>query len=675
MQGPPTPLFRPGSGRVFLAAAAAIALVAGGCSSSPLAEESDRDLRRSVIETIRRESADAKSNPNPRQVERETGVERLGISPKILDELNTMGGPTSYQSVSLPLNEDLLGRPQKVVAITLQHAVKTAVENNLQVQFARLAPALSEAQVVQAEAAFDWTFFQNLNYTNQDAPRARNSLAPSTTGLTSDVQQNVVSTTGLRQRLTSGGQLTVQQDLTYSDPDTPGQLVSPDPNTQLGVLLQFDQPLLRNFGSDVALAEVQLNRNAERNAISQLKRDLIRTVTDTEKTYWTLVRSHRDLLILQRLLTRGVEVRDQLEIRSKLDAIPAQIADAKARIERRKADLLRGQNALRQTSDRLKALMNDPDLPVGSDILVVPIDDVVDAPISFSLLDSIETAISQRPEIQQSVLSIDDTSIRQNLAESGRLPQLDLRLQTRWWALEEDAADAYAEVFDGNFIDYLVGMQFEQPIGNRRAEAEFRRRRIERSQAVISYRNTVQQVMLEVKGTLDNVATNFRLIEQTRVGRVAASEVLRALLVEKETIAGKTVERLDLELNRQEQLAQAERDEIGALVDYNSSIADLYAAMGTALERNRIEFVVPKAEEILMARPVRRSSNTGDSPPTDAPTPQAEPSDVPPTDAAPPGSDGSATPTEDPAAPPADADPDPTPAPVPDEEPKEPGTR
>ena len=41
------------------------------------------------------------------------------------------------------------------------------------------------------------------------------------------------------------------------------------------------------------------------------------------------------------------------------------------------------------------------------------------------------------------------------------------------------------------------------------------------------------------------------------------------------------------------QLTQAERDEIGALVDYNTAIAALHAATGTALERNRIQFVVP----------------------------------------------------------------------------------
>ncbi|MFI4898792.1 MAG: hypothetical protein ACIARR_13340, partial [Phycisphaerales bacterium JB059] len=49
----------------------------------------------------------------------------------------------------------------------------------------------------------------------------------------------------------------------------------------------------------------------------------------------------------------------------------------------------------------------------------------------------------------------------------------------------------------------------------------------------------------------------------------------------------------------QEALASAEINEIQALVQYNTSIANLYAAMGTALERSRIDLVVPDANQVL----------------------------------------------------------------------------
>lgn len=588
--------------RGVLAVAPAVLLVLSGCASS-VWTESEKELHRSVAETVKRETADGERVPGKQVTTRESGVDRLGIAPQFIPELEKMAGPGSYVGISdlrkryEQVGVDLAGRQIRTVGVSLERAVRDGVEYNLAVQFARLAPAVSEAQVVAAEAAFDWTFFSNLDYANTDEPRVATAIGGTTFGSRANTNQQVRSVTGLRRPLLSGGQLSVQQELNYTDDDSPNQNNLPDPANALGYTLQFDQPLLRNFGSGVAQSEIRLNRNAERNSVQQLRRDLIRTVTDIERTYWQLVRAHRELQIIYRLYERGVEVRDVLRQRRNLDATPAQIADAVARTERRRADVMRAQNQIRQLSDRLKALINDPQMPVGSEVIIAPVDAAIDAPIEYSMLDAVQTAIDNRPEVQQAILSIDDTSIRQSVADNARLPRLDLRLQTRFNSLEENVASAYDEVFDGDFVNYLVGLQFEQPIGNRKAEADFRRRRLERSQAVISYRNTVQQVLIEVKNALNNITTNYRLIEQTRISRVAATEVLRTLKIENEKLKGLTVERLDLELTRQESLASAERDEIAALTDYNISIAEMSAAMGTALERNRIEFVVPQVDE------------------------------------------------------------------------------
>lgn len=571
----------------------------GGCTS-PLAEQTERDLRRSVIDSVRRELAPSDADRDPIQTTREPGLERLNLPQRAMPELETMGGPASYDARSIAVGQDLHGRDTRTVAIGLQRAIRSAVERNLGVQFARIGPAVAEAEVVAAEAAFDWTFFSTNNYANTDEPRTRTLSGGFPSGNRSFQEQNITSTTGIRRQLATGGQFTLQQEWVYADNqsiDGGGQV--PNPANALGVAAQFDQPLLRNFGSDVSQAQIRINRNAERGRVAELKRDLIRTVTETERTYWQLVQAHRDLLILERLLQRGEQVRDQLRQREKLDATPAQIADAVARVESRRADVMRAQNALRNRSDALKAIVNDPELTVGSETLLLPSDLAIDEPVRFSLFDAINDAMSNRPEIQQAILSIDDTSIRQVVADRARLPQLDLRLQTEFNALNDSAGGAYEDVFDGDFVNYLVGLVFEQPIGNRRAEADLRRRRLERMQAVVSYRNTVQQIVLELKTALNNVATNYRLIEQTKAARFAAAEVLRALLVEKETIGRYTVERLDLEFNRQEGLANAEREEIRALTEYNIAIAEWTAAQGTTLERNGIAFVVPTAEEAL----------------------------------------------------------------------------
>lgn len=570
-----------------------------GCSS-PLALQTERDLRRSTIDTVRRELAEAERRPARVETRRESGIDRLQIDPRLMPDLERMAGPLSYDRAASPaMGEDLLGQPQEAVTISMERAIRTAVQNNLALQFARLQPAIAEAQLVTAQAAFDAVLFSNVDVSSIDSPRSRQTQNNVPSGPALDERSTVATTTGIRRPLPSGGQFIFQQDYNYSDINTPGFSQIPNPNNDLAYTIRFEQPLLRGFGSDVGLASVRLARNAERDAIASLKRDLIRTVTDTERAYWTVVQAQAELAILQRLYERGITVRDQVLAREGIDATPAQKADARARVERRRADVVRGQNALRLASDALKVLMNDPDLPVGGEALLLPADQAVDAPVSFSLIDVLATAVRARPELTQAILSIDNTSIRQLVADNARLPRLDLILQSRFAGLNDNFSDAFDQATDGEFIDYLAGIRFEQPLGNRAAESEFRRRREERKQATLAYRNAVQQVLQECKRALRNVVTSYQLIEQTRVSRLAETENLRSFEVEKRLIRGYDVNSLDLEFRRQEALAQSEREEIGALVDYQNAIAQLYQAMGTALERNRIGFEVPVASQPL----------------------------------------------------------------------------
>lgn len=600
-----------GRGRIVLPLVAGLALaLAAGCST-PLPEDGERSLRRSVIDATLRELRQAELAPELRTLEAEPGVERLGINPQLIPELEAMAGAPSYADERLPMNEDLLGLTQGAVAITLEKAIRSAVENNLEVQFARIAPAISTAQITQAEAAFDWVLFANAEYADIDEPRT------TTSPLLREAREERDTTTlnfGVRRRFATGMQLTAQQEFVRNDVDAASP---PHPNhaNASNLTLRLDQPLLEGFGPDVNLAQVRLAQNAERDAVAGLKRELIRIATQTEQTYWELTRAYQDLLILQRLLERGIEVRGRVEARVDLDATPAQVADARARVERRRADVLRAQNILRDVSDRLKALINDPELTVGSEVLLLPVDRGVAAPVSFSVLDALVGAIRNRPEVQQALLSLDNTSIRQLVANNQRLPQLDLRFQTRFSGLDENLGGAFEEEAETDHVNYLIGLSFEQPIGNRAAEALFRQRQLERMQATVAYRNTIQQVLLEVKRALRSVVTSYRLIEQTRITRYAEAENLRSFLVEIENLRGFSVDLLDLQFRRQEALAQAERDEAAAIADYNTALANLAAATGTALERSGIEFVVSDAFEPVVLNGF----------PPSAPPPAAEP--------------------------------------------------
>ncbi|MGE3108899.1 MAG: TolC family protein [Phycisphaerales bacterium] len=594
-------------------------LMAPGCSS-PLRPDPADELRHSIFQSTTREIREAQNDPGPLSLTREDRMSRLQIEQRFLDEDEKLGGPNAdlrtilkrtYEKDpnrplpdTLPLGYSLTGAAPRTVAISLERAVRQTAQHNLNVQFSRLAPGVQESQVVAAQAAFDWLFFHNFQWSSTDAPRASPSIGGSTVGVSSDVRQAAEFTTGVRKRLVTGGQFTVQHLFRYTDVETDNLFNRPDPARETNIVLQLDQPLLRNFGSDVALAQVRIAKNMERDEIQNLKATLMQNVTDVEVAYWALVQAQENLKIVQRLFLRGNEVAEVIYERLKVDAKPVQYTEARSRAESRYITLQRAQNAVAQASDRLKVLMNDPEFLISSDIQLLSADSPIDEAIQYSLLDAIETAVANRPEVQRALLSIDNTAIRQIVATSGLLPRLDARLQMQINGLGGSTHGAYHDLTTGNNFDYLLGLNFEQPIGNREAEALYRQRRLERSQAVIAYRNTIQNVISEIVVALRNVVTNYNLISSTRAARIMAAESLRALDVEEELTQPKTAEFLNVKLSRQESLAQAEQDEIQALVDYNTALARLHAALGTTLKRSKINFEVPSVENVNIGQPV-----------------------------------------------------------------------
>ncbi|MEM0983730.1 MAG: TolC family protein [Planctomycetota bacterium] len=587
-----------------------------GCRS-PLEQRTDAALRESIMRSVRRELAEAERFDAPLTTERESGIDRLEIREDLLEEVKRDYDPTSYflddteldaaaanrriAQVDELIGPDLNNAPTRIVAIGLQRVIRRAVENNLAIEQARLEPAITEADIVAAEAAFDWLFFANAQWSDIDQPQA----GPGFLNLPQVVSrsQSVTQTTGVRRQLTTGGEVSFQQQLIYTDERESafGVLPFPNPNSSATYTFGIDQPLLRGFGSDVTLAQVRLNRNAERRTIEQLRQTLIDTVTNAENAYWNLVVAHRELVISSRVLERGEQTAQDIKARRVLDAIQSQVANAVSTSETRRSAVITARNDLRRASDALKAIMNDPELPVGSEVMLVPADDPIDEPVGYSLADSIQTAIEQRPDLSLAVLGIDDASINEVVADNQRLPDLRASAELDLVGFDNDFAGALANQYNNEFFDnFLLGLFFEQPIGNRAAEAGSRRARLQRILSVVGYRATVQNAVLEVKNAVDDLVTNYRLIEQARVSRIAAGESVRSLLVEKElTDRGYSVERLEVELGRQDALANSERIEVQALVNYNRAIAELHRAMGTTLERNRIDFVVPDANQLL----------------------------------------------------------------------------
>ena len=571
-----------------LVLAGVIALVASGCSTPEEDRPELQGLRRSMDAAVTRELAKAPESDPLKPVTRPT-PEVFAELQERRAQLDAMGPQISKAGAGLELGVDLYGKPYPEVMLSLQDAMRMAVKNNLGVQGSRLQQGVTQAELVAAQAAFDANFVAGTqgNFTNQPTQNFGGFL-PS--DFSNQFKQWSFSS-GIQSATATGGTFNVGMANTYSQL-YPANLYSNNPAWINSLQVGLTQPLLQGFGTDVNMAQIRLARNNDRRSLQQLRQSLLNLCRDVEINYWQLVQARQRVVSAQWLVRVGVEVRDVLAKRRAFDTTQAQYADAVAKVEDRKSQVIRAQRDVTAAVDRMKVLLNDPSLPVGDETMVVPTDFMVDQALVFSLRDAISTAVEQSPGITQALLGVDDASIRQVVADNGRLPNLNLNAQMQYNGLESGYGDSWQELAEAGFVNYLVGLSFSQPIGNRAPEANYRRARLQRSQAVLVYRSAVQNAIFSVKDALRGVDAQYRLIEQTRAYRLAQAENLRALLVDEQTIATLTPEFLALKFQRQQELASAQVQEIQSLVDYNSSIAQLWNAMGTGLQMNRVELQV-----------------------------------------------------------------------------------
>ncbi|MDA0803871.1 MAG: TolC family protein [Planctomycetota bacterium] len=498
-------------------------------------------------------------------------------------ELDRLGPQDAWAGEALLLGAPLDGETEPAISAGLRELVLAAVQANIPSRTARVQTAVMAEQMIQAEAAFDMLFSANGQISRQDEPSV-SVVGPSGpidfTGTGTDVS---AFGTGVQQLLSTGGTWTLSTEATRTE-KKPLDAFTPNPNWQTAVTLGLDQPLLRGFGSDVALAQVKLTQNASAQSQLEFRKSLLDLVKRVEETYWRLAAARQRVASAQWLLAEGGKVRDLLEKRRGIDATDADYAEAVSVVEQRAADLVRARLDANVLTDQLKLMVESPAFPVGDGCRIVPTDRPTREAVVVGLREAIVSALERNPGVLQSLLKVDAGDIQLTVAQNGTLPQLDLAAQVALQGLDGNFGDSYQEVADADFVNWLVGATLSQPIGNRAPESLYRETRLQRAQAALGYRRSVDQAVTDIRTAMRQVVAGEELVERTGTLRLAAAESMRALASYEENLAELSPEFLQLKFLRQQSMASAHMQAFNARVDMEVALASLRMSMGTGLD-------------------------------------------------------------------------------------------
>jgi len=449
--------------------------------------------------------------------------------------------------------------PAERRALSLEAAVKVALEENLGLQIFALDVASSEREIDAARSKFHPV--AGLTGDASGTKRAEND--PLVEDQTSDAQQ---ARALVRQEVPTGGDVSVgvgygrefKNELVTQVGGGRSNLENISEIAGLGI--EIRQPLLRGGRTYVARQKILDARYDTEMRRAELRARVLAVTAETKGAYYAVIGAQRQIEVVDQALVRDEElIRASAALFeagrvSKVDLFSAEISRSndRARLASAVADLEVAQNGLR------KVIGLPAHVQVDATDTTIPF-----RPIRIDLPGWVARAMDSRPELMALESRLAKAELAVKVGRNAKLPGLEVR-------------GGFFPGFDWKSWNYNAGVSFDYPIGNVAAEARHDQARLDRDKVRHEIARTRRDIELEVR------EIEIRLRENTE--RVKNLTAAVASARQKREIARGRFEmglanNLDI-TNADEELIRAESMLLQALVDYATNVAELEARVG-----------------------------------------------------------------------------------------------
>ncbi len=475
---------------------------------------------------------------------------------------------------------------EQVRRLTVDEAVRLALENNLGIQIARLNPQIQDLEVAAARTAWVPTFNTIMQGSNTDTPNT-SFLSGSQGNKTTNGR--MASNVGLVQQTGWGGSYRVGWDSTRAT--TTNLFSNFSPQLQSSLSLDLVQPLLRNFAIDSARQQVIASEKDREIADVGVRQTLVTTSRVVREAYWDLAYANAALVVNQQSLDLARESLRETNSRIQIGTIPPiDAVEAEAEVALRDEAVIVAQAQIENAEDTLRALVLNPSAPDFWTTRIEPSDLPAFAPVPVDVDGVVRNALQMRTDLEQArkLIEANDTNIRYFRNQS--LPDVTASFNYGLTGLggtqflrgqgfpgpivgqtQRSFGSVLGDLFGNQFPSWTAGLNISYPLGHSPQEANLARVRLQNTQAHTQLRNAELQIVTQVRNVARQVQTNQKRVESTRASRGLAEQRLDA--EQKKLAAGTSTNFIVFQAQRD--LAQARNNELSAILDYNRSVVDL----------------------------------------------------------------------------------------------------
>lgn len=545
-------------------------------------------------------------------------------SPQLPDKENSGSSIDLNQKSQRPLLESLQSRElpplpslirlgvegSETLPLSLNEAIRRALENNTDIEVAREGVRITESGLRSLEGIYDPVF--------RITPQLSSFVTPQSSTLGGSGQSGTVSQTLLdfgpsltRQFRTGGGQYQFFFNNTRETTSSTFAQISPAYSGNLGVT--FTQPLWRNRSIDNNRRQIRIERKRLEQSDADFRRQTIDVITGVQRAYWELVFALRDqqnrISNLNLIRTQFLQTEQRIEAGS---TAPVERAEVQTELSNREADVLQSVQNVSVAENNLKRLiLPDSQVPEWSAALVPTDESLFDSATPINLRDALEEARTNRPELRRVRLQQEITDIDISYYKNQARPRLDLQstisttglagspvasttsITPQTNSVPSNLVGGYGQMLRNlagfSTRNIVVGVAIELPLGNRTAKANLAGAQMQRKQLTATMHGQELNIEVEVRNAAQAAETARLRVLAARESRENAEVQLKA---EKELYqVGRST--TFLLFQRENQLTNARNLELRAETNYHQALADLQRATSTTLRANHVIVQTP----------------------------------------------------------------------------------
>ena len=486
-------------------------------------------------------------------------------------------------------------RPGPARQLTIDDAVATALEQNLDLQVQRVTPLIRDTDLAVFRANYAPVFTTSLNIVDTTQPPS-SLLSGNTSQLTSGRSS---SDFGLSQ-LTPwfGGSYTLAWN--NGRTTTNNVFTSFDPQLTASVSANYTQPLLRNFKIDGTRQQLLLSQKNREISDVQLQQSIAQTVRSVRNAYYDLVYAIGNLGVQRQSLELAQQSLKDNRARVEIGTMaPLDIVQAEAEVATREESVIIAEAAIDRAQDVVRTLVYNPSSPDFWNSRIEPTESIAFQPAVVDIDGAVKNALSQRTDLSVARKNLESNDVNIRYFRNQSLPDLNAAINYSAQAiggvgllrgpssglqpgpiigtLEKSYISTLGTTFSGDFPGWTFSMDLVYPIGRSTSEANLAKSRLQFQQSQKQIALLELQVAAQVREAGRNVTTNAKRVDATKSSRILAERRLEA--EEKKYQAGMTSSFFVLQAQRD--LVVARNSELLALTEYLKSVVNFTAVQTT----------------------------------------------------------------------------------------------